>query len=80
MVVQHGVAEPESRQLARILRAQIESGELPPGAQLPSIVKLASEYKVATATVYKAIRILKTDGLVIGVPGHGTFVREEACS
>jgi len=76
MVVQHGVAEPESRQLAGILRGKIVSGELAAGAQLPSIVRLAEEYGVATATVNKALRILKAESLVIGVAGHGTFVRQ----
>lgn len=74
MTVQHGVPEPPSRQLAAILRAQIGSGELPPGSALPSIVKLAEQYQIATATVTKAIRILKDEGLVFGVMGHGTFV------
>jgi DNA-binding GntR family transcriptional regulator len=76
MTVQRGVAEPESRQLAAILREQIGSGALAPGAQLPSIVRLAQQYQIATATVYKAIRILKAEGLVFGVPGHGTFVSD----
>ena len=74
--MQRGVPEPVSRQLAAILRAQIESGELPPGSPLPSIVKLAETYGIATATVSKAIRILKAEGLVFGVGGHGTFVRK----
>jgi DNA-binding GntR family transcriptional regulator len=78
MVVQRGVPEPPSRQLAAIIRAQIESGELPPGSQLPSIVKLAEKYELASATVNKAIRLLKSEGLVFGVSGHGTFVAERS--
>jgi DNA-binding GntR family transcriptional regulator len=39
-------------------------------------VKLADRYQVATATVNKAIRILKSEGLVVGVSGHGTFVKQ----
>ncbi len=77
MVVQRGVPEPPSRQLAAIIRAQIESGELQSGEQLPSIVKLAEQYGLATATVNKSIRILKAEGLVIGVSGHGTFVAQQ---
>jgi DNA-binding GntR family transcriptional regulator len=78
MVVQRGVPEPPSRQLAAIIRGQIESGELPPGTALPSIVKLAERYELATATVNKALRILKAEGLIVGVSGHGTFVAERA--
>lgn len=77
MTVQRGVPEPPSQQLAAILREQISSGELPPRSPLPSIVKLAEQYGLATATVTKAIRILKREGLVYGVMGHGTFVTEQ---
>jgi DNA-binding GntR family transcriptional regulator len=39
-------------------------------------MQLATEHEVATATVVKALRILKREGLVIGSTGHGTFVAE----
>ncbi len=65
---------PLSRQLAALLRAEIESGARPAGSRLPSIGALAAEHDVATATVVKAYRILKAEGLVTGVAGHGTFV------
>jgi len=68
---------PLSRQLASLIRRQIESGELAPGSRLPSINRLAAEHDIATATVVKAIRILKSEGLVTGVSGHGTFVTEQ---
>ncbi len=67
---------PLSQQLAAVLRAQIRSGERRPGSRLPTIMKLVEEYGVATATVPKALRILKREGLVIGSTGHGTFVAE----
>lgn len=75
-MVQRGTAVPPSRQLAAILRGQIESEEIPPGGPLPSIVTMASDYHLATATVRKALRILKDDGLVVSVPGYGTFAAE----
>jgi DNA-binding GntR family transcriptional regulator len=59
-----------------ILRGQIESGKLAPGQQLPSVVTLAAEYELAVPTVRKAITKLKSEGLVTGVPGYGTFVAE----
>ena len=40
-------------QLAAILRAQIESGELAPGAKLPSIIDLSQTYTVARVTAHK---------------------------
>jgi GntR family transcriptional regulator len=75
-MVEHGTRMPPSRQLAAIIRAQIQSGELEPGAALPSIVTLASQHQVATGTVQKALRILKAEGLVESEPGYGTFVVE----
>ena len=58
------------------LRGQIESGELAPGQQLPSVIKLAEQYDIAVPTVRKAISLLKAEGLVTGVAGYGTFVAE----
>ena len=69
---------PVSQQLAAIIRAEIESGERAPGSRLPPIVQLADQYGIATATVVKALGILKREGLIIGSTGHGTFVRELA--
>ena len=75
-MVQHGAAQPPSWQLAALLRAKIGSGDYAPGERLPAIVVLASEHKVTTNTVQKALRILKDEGLVTSVPGYGTFVAE----
>lgn len=55
---------------------QIASGKRAPGSRLPSINALAAQYDIATATVVKALRILKAAGQVTGSPGHGTFVAE----
>ena len=72
------VIDPESadwprQQAARIIRERIEAGEL--GPKLPSIMALAEEIGVAPNTVAKALKILKAEGLVYGVPGRGTFVK-----
>jgi GntR family transcriptional regulator len=63
------------RQIHADLLRQIESGELPPGSRLPSIVALAQRYEVALTTVRKALDALKADGLVVTSP-MGTFVAE----
>ena len=75
-MVTRGTPVPPYRQLAAILRAQIESGELAPGSQLPSVIKLAGEYGLAVPTVRKTIELLKDEGLITGVAGYGTFVAE----
>jgi GntR family transcriptional regulator len=76
-VVTRGSPVPPYRQLAGIIRGQIESGELAPGQQLPSGLALSERYEVSSATVKKAITLLKNEGLVVGVAGYGTFVAED---
>jgi DNA-binding GntR family transcriptional regulator len=75
-MITRGTPVPPYRQLAAILRSQIESGELAPGTQLPSVITLAGTYELAVPTVRKAITLLKDEGLVTGVAGYGTFVAE----
>jgi GntR family transcriptional regulator len=67
--------QPPSRTIAEAIRAQIESGELPPGAKLPSERELASTYGTARNTAREAVRILSDAGLVIINHGQGSFVR-----
>jgi GntR family transcriptional regulator len=76
-VVTRGTPVPPYLQLAGILRSQIESGELPPGRQLPSALALASAYQVSAPTVKKALGVLKSEGLIVGVAGYGTFVAQD---
>jgi GntR family transcriptional regulator len=62
------------RQLAGLLRAQIQAGEI--ASQLPSLTTLTEETELAVGTVRRAIAILVKEGLVETVPGRGTFVIE----
>ncbi|MFJ7626470.1 GntR family transcriptional regulator [Streptomyces sp. NPDC097595] len=55
----------------------ISSGELLPGKLLPSIKNLAEEWKVSTATAEKALRKLRSEGLVRGIHGIGTEVLDQ---
>jgi GntR family transcriptional regulator len=66
-----------SRTIAEAIRSQIESGELPPGAQLPSERDLASAYGTARNTAREAVRLLADTGLVITDQGKGSFVRPQ---
>ena len=77
MPLQRDAPLPLSQQLAALLRSEINSGERPPGSRLPTIMQLATQHEIATATVVKALRILKHEGLVTGSTGHGTFVAEK---
>lgn len=68
---------PLKRQLANLLRAQIESGELEPGKPLPSESYLQQEHGVSRGTAREAVAILRNEGLVITIQGRGTFVPRE---
>jgi GntR family transcriptional regulator len=73
--IDHEGAVPVYRQLAAILRAQIESGELAVGRPVPSERTLTQRYGVAVGTVKKAVEVLRSEGLVHTVTGRGIFVR-----
>jgi len=70
--------EPVYRQLARILREQIQAGELLPGAALPSEAALSQTFGVGRDAVRDALAALRSEGLVVTTRGIGTFVREPA--
>jgi DNA-binding GntR family transcriptional regulator len=67
--------EATYRQLARILRDRITSGEFPKGTPLPSAKTLAQEHGLAVGTVTRAVDVLRDEGLVVTVPGRGVYVR-----
>lgn len=67
-----------AQRIAASVRAAILSGELAPGAQLPTGDELASFYGVAKATVSSAMRILRDEGYITSRAGRGTYVAEEA--
>lgn len=71
---------PVYQQLAAIIRAQIESGEISPGRAVPSERALAQTYGVAPGTIKKALGLLRDEGLVETVIGRGVFVRQRGTS
>jgi GntR family transcriptional regulator len=73
--IDHEGPQPVYQQLAAILRAQIESGELRSGRPVPSERTLTQRYGVAVGTVKKAVEVLRAEGRVHTVIGRGIFVR-----
>lgn len=65
---------PVYRQLADILRGQIERGELQPRRPVPSKRTLMQTYGVAAGTIDKALGVLRAEGLVKTVMGRGIYV------
>lgn len=74
-----GIA-PDRRSLheriAADLRDEIMSGDLAPGAKLPSTARLKTRFDASNATVQKALQLLKDERLVVGRAGAAVTVRE----
>jgi GntR family transcriptional regulator len=60
-------------QVAALLRARIQSGELT--SRLPSLRTISQEYGVSHITAEKAMQVLRDEDLVVTVVGRGTFVK-----
>jgi GntR family transcriptional regulator of arabinose operon len=76
---------PQSRttlhaQLVAYLRARINDGTLPPGAQLPPELALVRDHNMSRNTVRQALGTLVHEGLLERVQGRGTFVRNARTS
>lgn len=67
--------DPMYQQIADVLRAQIDTGNLEPGAKLPTEAELRDEYGVSRETVRKALGLLVNEGLIISARPQGHFVR-----
>ena len=65
------MTEPPSVRIAGELRAQIQRGELAPGARVPSAREITRRWGVAIATATRVLAALRDDGLVRPVPGSG---------
>jgi GntR family transcriptional regulator len=63
-------------QIAEGLIAQIESGALCPGEQLPPERELSEKLGVNRMTLRRALRVLESQGLIIRKHGIGTFIAE----
>jgi DNA-binding GntR family transcriptional regulator len=56
------------------IRRQIASGQLAPGAPLPTCRMLCQSYQVSRQTVGSAMIVLRTQGLVVGQQGRAVYV------
>lgn len=67
---------PRYQHLVDEFSRRIRSGELRPGAQLPTVRALMQQQGMALATAARVYRALEAVGLVVGEAGRGTFVRD----
>jgi len=55
---------PIYRQLIEQVRRMVASGQLAPGAELPSVREISAEYSVNPTTISKAYGLLEAEGLL----------------
>lgn len=67
---------PLHERIAADLRDEIMSGDLAPGASLPSTQRLKERFDASNATVQKALQLLKDERLAVGRAGAAVTVRE----
>ena len=67
-------SKPIYRQLRDFVVAMILDGRLPEGDVLPSVRRLAAEFRVNPLTVLKSYQQLVSEGLVESRRGRGMFV------
>ncbi|MFI7455456.1 GntR family transcriptional regulator [Nonomuraea sp. NPDC049714] len=69
-------SRPIHQRIAAALREEVLSGELAAGANLPSTLQLTERFGASNATVQKALKLLKEEGLVVGRAGASVSVRQ----
>jgi DNA-binding GntR family transcriptional regulator len=68
---------PPYRQVAAIIVARIESGELAPGDPVPSVARMMQDYGIARTTAGKVLGYLRDEGWITIVRGWGSFVARD---
>jgi len=66
-----------SRMHDELLR-QLKSGQLPPGARLPTERQLCEQFGVGRSALRRVLRALKEQGLIVQRVGSGTYVAESS--
>jgi GntR family transcriptional regulator len=67
---------PLYEQVANLIAARIEAGELEPRDPIPSELAIQQEYGVARGTARKAVEVLRDRGLVVTIPQRGSYVAD----
>lgn len=75
--MEYNSALPIYLQAANSIKRDIVTGNLPPGAKLPSVRDLAVEYTINPNTVSRVYKELESEGVCFTRRGMGTFVTED---
>ena len=68
---------PGYNQIVEQIQAELASGRLKPGDQLPTVRALAAELRINFNTVARAYRILDEMGIISTQHGRGTYILEQ---
>jgi GntR family transcriptional regulator len=74
--IQIQLGEPIYEQIVRAVKKAVATGQLQPGAQMPSVRVISRELSVNPNTVQKAISRLTDEGVLASHPGSGSFVTD----
>ena len=74
IIINNSSMKPRYEQIESQIKAEILAGKLLEDTALPSVRTLAKDVKVSALTVKKAYDTLEQEGLVVTVPGKGSFV------
>lgn len=70
--------EPRYAAIKQFVLNGISTGSLRPGDRLPSESELVDQFSVSRMTANRALRELQNSGVIIRLPGVGSFVAEPA--
>ncbi len=74
ILISNSSPDPIYEQIKSEIEHQIVTGELSDGEVLPSIRKLALDLQISVITTKRAYDDLEKEGLILSVPGKGSFV------
>ena len=69
--------QPIYEQLVEQLRRQLFLGVVKAGQALPSVRQLATDLGINPNTIQKAYRRMEAEGMIISVPGKGSFISDD---
>lgn len=69
--------EPLYQKIVSDIMAQIQSGELKPGDQVPTELEISKQYNVSRITSKRALTELENQQLIERIQGRGSFVSEQ---
>lgn len=73
-------AHPLHVALQEVIKDLITTGGIQPGERIPSERELSKKCQASRSSVRKAILSLIQEGILVRIPGKGTFVAEKECA